>query len=153
MQELHNNIDWVIAAQPQTLTTTGSPTQVTSGAIDLQGYEAAEIVGILGDIDELGGSPVGTAKVELMLEHSTDGTTFEAVALTDVVGPSSVTSGVVASTTTDGAASRTPELTCGYRMTRRYIKCHLVGTALANGGQVAILVAKGRERHKGGDTA
>ena len=106
MMDLHNNVDHVIAVTPQTIVNSGSPENLVSGDIDLQGFNSAEIVAFLGDIDELGGSPVGTAQLEVILEHADDdGTgspgTYAAVALADVIGPSSVTSGIVATTTTD----------------------------------------------------
>ena len=80
-----------------------SPEGLQSGNIDLQGFHSAEVVAYLGDIDELGGSPVGDAKVQLLLEHADDDGTgspgaYAAVALADVLGPSTVTAGIVATT-------------------------------------------------------
>lgn len=148
MYDLYNNVDVDVIAIPQTLSTTGSPTELISSSVDLQGYENCDIVGILGDIDELGSSPVGSASVALALEHSDDESTWTKVALADVIGPTSVDSnGTVDSTSTDQTTLR-----AGYRMTKRYVRGRLVGTAIANGGNASIIALKGNKRHAGGET-
>ena len=108
MRDLHNNLAFSIVATPKTIVNSGSPENIVSGDIDLAGFEAVMVVAMLGDIDELGSSPVGGAKVEMIIDHANDdGTgaagTYAAVELADVIGPSSVTGGVVASSTADEA--------------------------------------------------
>lgn len=145
MQDIYNNIDTVLAVGG-TLTSTGSPSQLTSGAIDLQFYEAADVVATFLDIDELGSSPVGSATATLALDHSDDGSTWTAVVLADVIGPASVdANGGCVSTTTDFTT-----IHVGYRMEKRYIRIRLIATALTNGGVAVVNVLKGRYRHKGG---
>ena len=96
----------------------------------------------MGDIDELGGSPVGTAKLEVILEHSDDDSTYTNVVLADVLGPTSVTNGVVLTTTTDGQI-----LDVGYVAEKRYIRVTLQPTGLSNGGTICAWVTKGHPRH------
>ncbi len=78
----------------------------------------------------------------MKLEHSDDDSTYSNVALADVLGPSSVSSGVVASSTTDQTF-----LEVGYVGGKRYIRVTLVPTGLSNGGPVAAWVVKGHPRH------
>ena len=102
----HHRIAPVIAVTPQLIVNSGSPENLVSGDIDLKGYNSAGIYAVAGDIDEMGTSPVGAAKIETILEHADDDGTgspgaYANVALADVVGPTSVTNGVVASSQTD----------------------------------------------------
>ena len=99
MRDLHNNIAHVSAVVPQTI----SGSSLVSGDIDLAGFNAAEVVAFLGDIDELGGSPLGAAKLEVKLEHADDDGSgapgaYAEVGLADVIGPSAVTGGGASST-------------------------------------------------------
>ena len=147
MQDLYHNILPVRALRPQTISTGVSPDVLVSGAIDLLGYFAAQIVVDFGDIDELGASPVGSARIDVRLEHADDDGTgapdvFSNVALDDVIGPTSVTTGIVASVTTDATLVRV-----GYRGERRFLRVSLVPTALPNGGPVAAWVELGHPRH------
>ncbi len=143
MRDLHNSIAHAVAVAPQVI----SGSNLASGDIDLLGFNSAEIVAFLGDIDELGGSPVGSAKLEVKLEHADDDGTgapgaYANVALADVLGPTSVGSGVVASTTTDQNV-----LAVGYVGDKRFVRVTLVPTGLTNGGPVSAWVAKGHPRH------
>ena len=140
--DLHNHINTVLSLAPQTITSTGSPQDLIGASVDLQFFQSAEVVAVLGDIDELGGSPVGAAKIELELEHSDDDITFTDVALADVLGPTSVTTGIVASSTGDTAT-----LEVGYVGGKRFIRPRLLSTSLTNGGPVSIVVIKGNPRH------
>ncbi|MFQ6018231.1 MAG: hypothetical protein ACE5KF_08535 [Kiloniellaceae bacterium] len=143
MRDLHNNTAAVVAVSPQTI----AGANLASGNLDLAGFNAAEVIAHLGDIDELGASPVGSAKLEVKLEHADDdGTgapgTYANVALADVLGPTSVTGGIVASSTTDNKV-----LEVGYIGDKRFIRVTLVPTGLTNGGPVSALVVKGHPRH------
>ncbi|MEE8535429.1 MAG: hypothetical protein V3S45_05230 [Kiloniellales bacterium] len=138
MRDLHNNTAVVRAVRPQTITSSN----IASSGIDLQGFNAAEIVVEFGDIDEMGGSPVGAAKVDTQLEHSDDDVTYADVALADVIGPASVSAGIVSSVTTDA-----DPVEVGYIGEKRYIRVTLKPTGLTNGGPIAALVIKGHPRH------
>ena len=138
MRDLHNPTAVVRAVRPQTITSSN----IASAGIDLQGFNAAEIVVEFGDIDEMGGSPVGAAKVDTQLEHSDDDVTYADVALADVIGPASVSGGIVSSVTTDAAP-----VEVGYLGEKRYIRLTLKPTGLTNGGAIAALVIKGHPRH------
>lgn len=144
MQDLYNNVDTVLAVGG-TLTSTGSPSQLTSGSIDLQFYEAADVVLTLLDIDELGGSPVGAATATLALDHSDDGSTWTACVTNDVIGVTITSNGECVSTTTDFTT-----IHVGYRMAKRYIRVRVIATSLTNGGVAVANVLKGRFRHEGG---
>lgn len=142
MQDLYNNVDAVHAF---TGTLSGSP-GLSSAAIDLQFYESCDVVLALDNMDELGTSPVGTASASLALDHSTDGTTWTACVLADVIGPTTALSdGIVATTTGEYTT-----IHGGYRMERRYIRVRAEHTGLTNGGTVTAIVLKGRFRHEGG---
>jgi hypothetical protein len=143
MRDLHNNITHVTAVAPQTI----AGTNLQSGNIDLAGFNAAEVVAFLGDIDELGASPVGAAKLEVKIEHADDDGTgspgaYANVGLADVLGPSSVSGGIVANTTGDNSF-----LEVGYLGDKRFIRVTLVPTGLTNGGPVAAWIAKASPRH------
>ena len=150
MRDLHNNIVHVQALSPKTIVNSGSPENLVGPNIDLAGFNSAEVVVYLGDIDELGGSPVGDAKVELKLEHADEAAagddtpgTFSNVAVTDVLGPSSVTSGIVGSSTGDDGAF----IEVGYTGDKRFVRVTLIPTSLTNGGPIAAWVTKGHPRH------
>ncbi len=143
MRDLHNKIAHVAAVAPQTI----AGSSLVSGDIDLAGFNAAEVVAFLGDIDELGGSPVGAAKLEVKLEHADDDGTgspgaYAEVGLAEVIGPSAVTGGIVASTTGDNSF-----LEVGYLGDKRFLRVTLVPTGLTNGGPISALVVKGAARH------
>lgn len=90
----------------------------TPAAIDLQGFNSAEIVLLVGT----GGITFsGTNKVEFKLTHSDDDSTYDAVDAGDVLGISSVGAGGIVKALTaahaDPAAYR-----IGYVGGRRYLK-------------------------------
>ena len=141
--DLYHNVLPTRALQIQTITSSA----LNTGDVDLAGYYAAQVVVDFGDIDEMGASPVGAAKIDIKLEHADDDGTGAAgayanVALADVIGPTSVSSGVVASPTTDAAVAR-----FGYVGGKRFIKVTLTPTGLTNGGPVGVWVEKSRPRH------
>ena len=138
MRDLHNNITSIRAVRPQTITSSN----LVGAGIDLKGFNSAEIVVEFGDIDEMGGSPVGAAKVDTQLEHSDDDVTYADVALADVIGPASVGGGIVSSVTTDA-----DPVEVGYVGEKRYIRVTLKPTGLTNGGPITALVIKGHPRH------
>ncbi len=143
MRDLHNNLAVVRGIAPQTVA--GSP--LNTGNIDLRGFNAAEIVVEFGDIDEMGASPVGAAKLDIKIEHADDDGSgapgaYADVTLADVIGPASVSAGVVASPTTDAAP-----VEVGYIGDKRFIRVTLTPTGLVNGGPIACMIVKGHARH------
>ena len=134
----YSNVLPVRALQMQTIT--GSA--LNTGDVDTQGFDSAQFVVDYGDIDELGASPVGAAKIDIKLEHAADDGTgaagaYSEVTLVEVIGPTSVTAGVVATVTTDTALSR-----FGYRGGKRFVRVTLTPTGLTNGGPVGVWLLK-----------
>ena len=142
MYDLQNNLAEVFAISPKTIANSGSPENLVSASIDLQFFNSAKVSMYLGEIDELGGSPVGTASLTMLLEHSDDDVTFTNVALADVIGPTAVTAGIVLTTTGDQQI-----LDVGYIGDKRYLRVSLIPLGLTNGGPVAAWVTKGHPRH------
>ncbi len=143
MRDLHNNVLPVRAVQVQTI----SGSALASGDLDLQGFNAAEILVDFGDIDEMGGSPLGGAQIAVKLEHADDDGTGAAgaygdVGVADVIGPASVTAGVVATLTDDTALHRV-----GYVGGKRFVRVTLTPSGLSNGGPVGCWLLKGRPLH------
>jgi len=98
MRDLVNAIAFANSVTPQTI----AGADLTGIGVDLAGFGSATVVLVLGDIDELGGSPVGSAKIDLRLQHSDDNASWSDVTDADVIGLSgvtAVTNGVAASTT------------------------------------------------------
>lgn len=90
----------------------------TTGAIvDLQGYSAATLSLSVG----VGGIAFsGTNKVEYVLDHSDDGSTFIAVTDDDVLGKTSISSGIIKSLEAAHAAAAVYAF--GYRGGKRYVR-------------------------------
>lgn len=141
MRDLVNAIACANSVAPQII----AGANLTGVGVDLAGFGSATVVLVLGDIDELGASPVGAAKIDLRLQHSDDNASWSDVAESDVVGASGVTAvvnGVVATTSDDAAP-----LDVGYLGDRRYLRAILQPSGLANGGPAGALVIKGHPRH------
>ena len=143
MRDLHNNLSPTRAIQVQTIT--GSP--LVSGNLDLAGFEAAEVLVDFGDIDEMGSSPQGGAQIAIKIEHADDDGSgspgsYAEVALTDVIGPGAVSSGVVSTVTNDAVPVRV-----GYVGGKRFLRLTLTPTSLTNGGPVGGWLLRGRPRH------
>ena len=129
----------VRAIRPQTINQATSPEYLVSSGVDLRGFDSAMVVVEFGDIDEMGTSPVGTAKIDVKLEHSDDNSDWSSVSSNDVDnGDVTVTGGVVATTQTDVSL-----LKVGYIGSKRYIRVTLSPLGLTNGGPVTALVVKG----------
>ena len=143
MRDLHNNLVPTRAIQVQTITSSA----LTSGNLDLAGFNAAELLVDFGDIDEMGASPQGSAQVAIKLEHAEDDGTgapgsYANVTLLDVIGVGTVTSGVVSTVTTDTAPVRV-----GYVGGKRFLRVTLTPTGLTNGGPIGAWLLAGRPRH------
>ena len=90
----------------------------TPAAIDLRGYDAAELILGIG----IGGITFdGSNKIEFKLTHSDDDSTYDAVTVADMVGLASVGSGgIIKSLVAAHAAAAVYRF--GYRGGRRYLK-------------------------------
>jgi hypothetical protein len=141
MRDLVNAIAFANSVTPQTI----AGADLTGIGVDLAGFGSATVVLVLGDIDELGGSPVGSAKIDLRLQHSDDNASWSDVTDADVIGLSgvtAVTNGVAASTTGDAVP-----VDVGYVGDRRYLRAILQPSGLSNGGPAGAIVIKGHPRH------
>lgn len=134
MKDLHSRILLVTAIGAAVLAG-----DTDSGAIDLQGYNSAEIVFAIG----AGGIAFSNAnKVEFVLSHSDDGVTFTPVTTNDVLGAGVIENGIVKALRAAHAAPNSYRF--GYKGGRRYLK--LVADfsgAHATGTPIAAIVIKG----------
>lgn len=129
MRDIYNNIDVVNLIDPEVL-----DADETSSAVDLQGYESADVVIHVG----AGGITFSSSnKVEFKLTHSDDDSTYAAVDADDVEGIDSVgTGGIIHSLTAAHASATATEV--GYIGEKRYLKLkadfsgtHGTGTPMA----------------------
>lgn len=105
----------------------------TPPAVDLQGVQSATILIMPG----VGGITFsGSNRIEFVLTHSDDDSTYTNVTAADLVGVASVTSGIVRSLIAAHAAASATEI--GYIGRKRYLKLladfsgtHGVGTPIA----------------------
>lgn len=113
MKDLHSKISIVQALGAAVLAA-----DTTSAAIDLQGYEAAEVVLNIG----VGGITFdATNKIEFKLTHSDDDTTYTAVTSADVLGQPNVgAGGIIKSLVAAQAAAGAYRF--GYKGGKRYLK-------------------------------
>lgn len=134
-RDIHNNIDVV-----EVLGAATQDDDVTSSAIDMQGYEAAELVLSIG----AGGITFnGTNKIEFKLTHSDDDSTYSAVDADDIDGLSSVgTGGIIKSLTSAHASSAVYHY--GYIGGKRYLKLQAdFGGTHGTGTPMAAVLIKG----------
>jgi len=141
MRDLSHDLAFGSSVTVQTI----SAGNLTGSGVDLKGFNSATVLLVMGDIDEMGGSPQGSARIDVQLQHSDDGSGWGNVTDGDVVdlsGVTSVTGGIVASTSDD----RTP-VAVGYVGDKRYLRAILQPTGLSNGGPAGAVVIKGQPRH------
>lgn len=138
MRDLYNNIEVVNAIDPEAL-----DADKESSAIDLQGYGAAVVAIHVG----VGGITFDdTDKVEFVLTHSDDDSSYDEVETEDVQGVDSVTDGIVHDLTSQHASATVTEI--GYVGGRRYLKlkADFSGTH-GTETPMAATVIKGRPLH------
>lgn len=113
MRDLYHNFTTKVAIPAATYTDDNTP-----AAVDLLGYDSALINISVG----VGGITFTTDnKIEFKLTHSDDDSTYTAVALADVIGPTSVgTGGIIKSLTAAHAAADVTKV--GYKGGKRYLK-------------------------------
>ncbi|MBY0583272.1 MAG: hypothetical protein K2P68_10200 [Sphingomonas sp.] len=111
MQDLHTQLFAAIVGNA-TLSADNAP-----AAIDLQGYSAAEILLLIG----IGGITfTGTNKVEFVLTHSDDDSTYTAVTTADMIGCTVASGGIIKSLVAAHAAPAAYRF--GYKGGKRYLK-------------------------------
>lgn len=111
-KDLHSGVSLAILVGVALLSATP-----TVAAVDLRGYDGAEIIISTG----IGGITfTGTNKIEYVVTHSDDNTTFTTVADTDLLGVTNTTGGIVKSLITAQAAATVARF--GYVGGKRYIK-------------------------------
>ncbi|MGO6999008.1 hypothetical protein [Rhizobium leguminosarum] len=135
MKDLHSKLTIVNAIGAAVLAADNTP-----AAIDLQGYDSAEIVLAIG----IGGITFdATNKVEFKLTESDDDVTYNAVAIEDMLGLSSVgAGGIIKSLIAAQAAATVSRF--GYKGGKRYLKllADFSGTH-GTGTPISALVIKG----------
>ena len=128
MKDIHSDLKAVVAIEAATLSADPTPP-----AIDLQGYDAAELVIAVG----VGGiSFSGTNKNEFKLTHSDDNSSYSAVEQKDVLGVTVASGGIIKALTAAHAAAAVYR--AGYKGGKRYLKLlpdfsgtHGTGTPIA----------------------
>lgn len=129
MKDIHSATTRVVAIANATYSADNTPV-----AIDRRGYEAAEV---LLDIGVGGITFTGTNKIEFVLTHSDDDTTYTAVTVADMLGLASVgTGGIIKALIAAHAAGAVYRF--GYKGGKRYLKLladfsgtHGAGTPIA----------------------
>ncbi len=128
MKDIHSETSVATLIGAATLSADNTPV-----AVDRRGFESVEIVLAIG----VGGITFsGTNKVEFVLTHSDDDSTYTAVATADMLGVTVATGGIIKSLTAAHAAAASYRF--GYRGGKRYLKLladfsgtHGTGTPIA----------------------
>lgn len=134
MRDIHSDITAVTAIGAVVLAADNTP-----AAIDLRGYNAAEILLAIG----IGGITFsGSNKVEFVLTHSDDDSTYTAVTTADMLGVTVASGGIIKSLIAAHAAAATYRF--GYKGGKRYLKllADFSGTH-GTGTPIAAVVLKG----------
>lgn len=144
MKDIHNDFAHAVVLAPAVRTASA-----TGATVDRQGFESVEFVAHVG----VGGITfTGTNKLELVMEHSDDGSAWSACAGADVLGETqTVASGVVHAITAEHAAAAVYNF--GYVGGKRY--CRLSDTrggTHATGTATAIAAVKGHAKATPGVT-
>lgn len=136
MKDIHSGMTALVAIAAATLDADNTPP-----AVDLQGYNAAEIVLSIG----AGGITfTGSNKVEFKLTHSDDDSTYAAVTADDMLGLDSVGDGGIIKTLS-AAHATAAAYRFGYVGGKRYLKllADFSGTH-SSGTPVAAVVLAGK---------
>jgi hypothetical protein len=134
MKDLHSHISVAVLIGNATLSADNTP-----AAVDLQGYNAAEILLSIG----IGGITFSSSnKVEFVLTHSDDDVTYGNVADADILGKTGITGGIIKALTAAHAAAAVYRF--GYKGGKRYLKllADFSGTH-GTGTPIAATVIKG----------
>lgn len=140
MQDIHDGCSVAVAIASATLAADNTPP-----AVDLAGFQTAEIVLGIG----VGGITFsGTNKIEFVLTHSHDDSTYVNCTDADVVGASAtITNGIIKALTSAHAAAAAYRF--GYVGPRRYLKllADFSGTH-GTGTPISATVLRGNAAHK-----
>jgi hypothetical protein len=139
MQDIHESCSVATLIGNATLAADNTP-----AAVDLAGFQQAEVVLAIG----VGGITFsGTNKIEFVLTHSHDDTTYVNVTDSDVVGAATISNGIIKALTAAHAAAATYRF--GYVGPRRYLKllADFSGTH-GSGTPIAAVVLRGNAAHK-----
>lgn len=128
MKDLHSGVSVATLIANATLAADNTP-----AAVDLLGFQSAEILLAIG----VGGITFsGTNKIEFVLTHSDDNSTYTNVADADLLGVSGTSNGIIKSLTSAHAAGASYRF--GYKGGKRYLKLladfsgtHGTGTPIA----------------------
>lgn len=128
MKDLHSGVSVATLIAAATLAADNTP-----AAVDLLGYQSAEILLAIG----VGGITFsGTNKIEFVLTHSDDNSTYTNVADADLLGVSGTSNGIIKSLIAAHAAGASYRF--GYKGGKRYLKLladfsgtHGTGTPIA----------------------
>lgn len=134
MKDLHSSISVATLIGAATLAADNTPV-----AVDLKGYESAEIVLPIG----IGGITFsGTNKIEFVLTHSDDDSTYTNVTDADMLGVTGISSGIIKSLIAAHAAAASYRF--GYKGGKRYLKllADFSGTH-GTGTPIAAMVIRG----------
>jgi hypothetical protein len=118
----------------------------TPAALDLAGFNSAAILISVG----AGGITFTTSnKIEFVVTHSDDDTTYTNVTDADMLGVTSITNGIVRSLTAAKAAADTAPTELGYIGGKRYLKvlADFSGTH-ATGTPISVVLVKGNGVYK-----
>ena len=124
MKDLANNLSIVQSLAPASRTANAN-----GAAVDLQGYEGALILISTGAITD------GTHTFEV--QESDDGTTFTAVANSDLIGTEPAV----------GATNDNTDYKIGYIGSKRYVRVVVTVAGATNGGVYGAWVIRGYPRH------
>ena len=112
MKDIHSNMNFAVVIDPAVYSADTTPV-----VIDLKGINAAELILAIG----VGGiSFNGTNKIEFVLTHSDDGTTYTNVTDADLRGVSGVSNGIIKSLTAAKAAADVTKI--GYVGGKKWLK-------------------------------
>lgn len=137
MFDLHNTFKIIRAISPVAIGTTG--TGKTSAAIDLAGYNAAEVEISYGTV-----TATNAVFTTLLTECATTGGTFTSVADADLIG-TELLAGLAAAATRTSGTTKNVTKNLGYKGALRYIKAKVSSTITA-GTPIGVNVIKGRPR-------
>lgn len=144
MRDLHNNI---AVKQALEAIVVNNDTEGTGPAVDLRGFNAAEIIV---DVGASGDTLSGSVYFELKLQHSDDGSTWSAVADANfMLGATPDANGRFA--LIDDPAEDSVVVKVGYVGPKRFIRLFIDTTGThTNGTPIAAVAVLSRERHTGG---
>jgi hypothetical protein len=139
MKDLHSHIAAAVLIGNATLAADNTP-----ASIDRRGYEALEILLAIG----VGGITFsGTNKIEFVLTHSDDDSTYTNVTDADMIGVSGISNGIIKSLVAAHAAAAVYRY--GYKGGKRYLKllADFSGTH-GTGTPIAAIALKSRGANK-----